>query len=75
MPVALEMGGRMGENAAALFRSYARAADPSAPLAALPRLQQRLSTVLQMGNAEQVLGAQRRAATTAAAVAAAPEAR
>lgn len=67
VPVALEQGGRYGDAAAALLRSYARAAAPDSAASTLQCLQQRVSTVLQLGNAEQILSASRRPACQRAA--------
>ncbi len=63
VPCALEQGGRSGEALVALLRSYARAADALAPAAELSRLRHRVSTALQMGNAEMMLSAGRRRIT------------
>ena len=57
VPVALEAGGRLGAEAAALLRTFARLAGDDQGTAPLRRLMQQVSTCLQIGNPEHVLGA------------------
>ena len=58
VPFVLETGGRLGEAAEALIRSVAPK-DPAERSAAIASAKRSLSSLLQMGNAEAVIGAER----------------